>query len=80
MPWDKIELMYVQTLDNAYDGAGNKPARMIIGALITMKSNDFFYILGSKKNINTPDLTYCKIIKLFDYFCKKVADFMHFLQ
>jgi len=34
MPWDKIEQMYVQTLDNAHDGAGNKPARMIIGALI----------------------------------------------
>jgi len=34
MPWDKIEIMYVKTLDNKYNGTGNKSARMIIGALI----------------------------------------------
>ena len=34
IPWDKIEIMYVKTLDNKHNGAGNKPARMIIGALI----------------------------------------------
>ncbi len=34
MPWDKIEVLYNKTLDNQHNGAGNKPARMIVGALI----------------------------------------------
>ena len=34
MPWDKIEMMYVKTLDNKHNSAGNKPERMIVGALI----------------------------------------------
>ena len=34
LPWDKIELVYNSKLNNGKRGAGNKPARMIIGALL----------------------------------------------
>ena len=34
LPWDKIEKEYNKRLRNAHNGAGNKPARMIVGALI----------------------------------------------
>ena len=34
LPWDKIEKIYNRTLRNAHHGAGNKPARLIVGALI----------------------------------------------
>ena len=34
LPWDKIEKEYNKRLRNAHHGAGNKPARMIVGALI----------------------------------------------
>lgn len=34
MPWAEIERLYNSRLENQYIGAGNKPARMIIGACI----------------------------------------------
>ena len=34
LPWDKIEREYNKHLRNAHNGAGNKPARMVVGALI----------------------------------------------
>lgn len=34
LPWDKIEKEYNKRLRNAHTGAGNKPARMVVGALI----------------------------------------------
>lgn len=34
LPWEKIEKEYNKRLRNAHSGAGNKPARMIAGALI----------------------------------------------
>ena len=34
LPWDKIEKEYNKRLRNVHHGAGNKPARMIVGALI----------------------------------------------
>ena len=34
LPWDKIECVYNSTLNNVHNGGGNKPARMIVGALI----------------------------------------------
>ena len=34
LPWDKIEQIYNSRLNNKYGGAGNKPARIIIGALL----------------------------------------------
>lgn len=34
MPWDEIERVYNQSLDNKHCGGGNKSARMVIGALI----------------------------------------------
>lgn len=34
LPWDEIERIYNKRLDNEHCGAGNKPARKIVGALI----------------------------------------------
>lgn len=34
MPWDKIEKAYNKRLRNKHCGEGNKPARMVVGALI----------------------------------------------
>ncbi|MHC1689231.1 MAG: hypothetical protein AB9833_00145 [Bacteroidales bacterium] len=34
LPWEKIELIYNSRLNNVNRGAGNKPARMIIGELL----------------------------------------------
>ena len=34
LPWDEIEQLYNERLNNGKRGAGNKPARMIIGALV----------------------------------------------
>lgn len=34
LPWDKIERIYNKRLNNSVSGAGNKPARVIIGALL----------------------------------------------
>ena len=34
LPWDQIEKEYNKRLKNSHSGAGNKPARMVVGALI----------------------------------------------
>ena len=34
LPWGEIEKTYNSRLGNKYKGAGNKPARMVIGAMI----------------------------------------------
>ena len=34
LPWAKIEKEYNKRLRNSHCGAGNKPARMVVGALI----------------------------------------------
>lgn len=34
LPWDKIEQEYNKRLKNRHNGAGNKPAHMVVGALI----------------------------------------------
>lgn len=34
LPWDEIERVYNSRLNNRRTGAGNKPARMVVGALI----------------------------------------------
>ena len=34
LPWTELEKVYNSRLDNEVKGAGNKPARMIIGACI----------------------------------------------
>ena len=34
LPWDKIEKEYNKRLRNRHNGAGDKPARMVVGALI----------------------------------------------
>ena len=40
LPWDKIEKEYNKRLRNAHHGAGNKPARMVVGALIVKHFED----------------------------------------
>ena len=37
LPWAKIEKLYNSSLNNSKKGAGNKPARMIIGAIIIQR-------------------------------------------
>lgn len=37
LPWAKIEKLYNSRLNNSKKGAGNKPARMIIGAIIIQR-------------------------------------------
>ena len=34
LPWDRIEKEYNKRLRNSHNSAGNKPARMVVGALI----------------------------------------------
>ena len=34
LPWDRIEKEYNKRLRNSHNGASNKPARMVVGALI----------------------------------------------
>lgn len=34
LPWSKIEKEYNKRLKNKHNGAGNKPARMVVGTLI----------------------------------------------
>ena len=34
LPWDRIEREYNKRLRNSHNGAGNKPAHMMVGALI----------------------------------------------
>ena len=36
LPWAKIEKEYNKRLRNIHCGAGNKPARMVVGALIVV--------------------------------------------
>lgn len=36
LPWSEIEKEYNSRLNNAEKGAGNKPARMIIGAMLIL--------------------------------------------
>lgn len=51
--WDEIERYYNSRLDNRCMGAGNKPARMVVGTLIVkhkMNLSDEETILGIQKN------------------------------
>ncbi len=50
MPWDKIEQAYNKRPDNRHCGGGNKPARMVVGALII------------KHKMNLPDVETIRII------------------
>lgn len=53
LPWDEIERYYNSRLNNRYMGAGNKPARMIVGALIVkhkMNLSDEETILAIQEN------------------------------
>ena len=44
LPWGEIEKKYNSRLDNKYKGAGNKPARMIIGAMIVVTTHNIKYL------------------------------------
>ncbi|MDD2436198.1 MAG: transposase [Massilibacteroides sp.] len=53
LPWSEIERLYAVQLNNGKRGAGNKPARMIIGALIIkhkMNLSDEETILAIQEN------------------------------
>lgn len=53
LPWDEIERCYNSRLNNRYMGAGNKPARMVVGALIVkhkMNLSDEETILAIQEN------------------------------
>lgn len=53
LPWDEIERLYNHRLNNEERGAGNKPARMIIGALLIkhkMNLSDEETILAIQEN------------------------------
>ncbi|HCC52011.1 MAG TPA: DDE transposase, partial [Porphyromonadaceae bacterium] len=53
LPWDEIERLYNHRLNNGKRGAGNKPARMIIGALLIkhkMSLSDEETILAIQEN------------------------------
>lgn len=53
LPWDEIERLYNHRLNNGKRGAGNKPARMIIGALLIkhkMTLSDEETILAIQEN------------------------------
>lgn len=53
MPWEEIEKVYNQSLDNKHCGGGNKSARMVIGALIIkhkMNLSDEETILAISEN------------------------------
>ena len=60
LPWSKIEKEYNSKLNNKEKGAGNKPARMIIGAMII------------KHKLNLSDVETIEIIRenpYMQYFC-----------
>lgn len=53
LPWDEIERLYNHRLNNGKRGAGNKPARMIIGSLLIkhkMNLSDEETILAIQEN------------------------------
>lgn len=53
LPWAEIEKLYNKRLNNGKRGAGNKPARMIIGALVIkhkMNLSDEETILAIQEN------------------------------
>ena len=53
LPWDEIERLYNHRLNNGKRGAGNKPARLIIGALLIkhkMNLSDEETILAIQEN------------------------------
>lgn len=53
LPWDEIERLYNRRLNNGKRGAGNKPARMIIGSLLIkhkMNLSDEETILAIQEN------------------------------
>ena len=49
LPWNKIEKEYNKLLKNRHNGAGNKPDRIVVGALIVKHVES----LSDKKAIQT---------------------------
>ena len=61
LPWAKIEKEYNKRLRNSHCGAGNKPARMVVGALIVKHVENLSdekaimqYLLGLSKFTEKP--------------------------
>lgn len=67
LPWHKIERVYNKRLKNAHCGAGNKPARMVVGAMLIkhkLKLSDIATIDTIKEN---PFMQYLVGLKTFTY-------------
>jgi hypothetical protein len=58
LPWDKIEKIYNSTLRNEHNGAGNKSARMIVGALIVKHQSCYSDIETIEQIRENPYLQY----------------------
>jgi len=70
MPWDKIERIYNKSLLNQHNRGGNKPARMVIGALIIkhkMNLSDEETIRFIAKNPYMQFLSDWKILRVSRY-------------
>ena len=67
LPWHKIERVYNKRLKNAHCGAGNKPARMVVGAMLIkhkLKLSDIATIDTIKEN---PFMQYLVGLNTFTY-------------
>jgi hypothetical protein len=53
LPWDKIEKEYNKRLWNRNNGAGNKPAREVVGALIVKHAENKKRTIGERNETET---------------------------
>ncbi len=68
LPWDRIEGEYNKRLRNSHNGAGNKPARMVVGALIVKHVEK----LSDEKTIQAiQENTYMQYLLGLEKFTKK---------
>ena len=68
LPWDRIEKKYNKRLRNSHNGAGNKPARMVVGALIVKHVEK----LSDEKTIQAiQENTYMQYLLGLEKFTKK---------
>ena len=66
LPWTEIEKEYNSRLDNQKKGAGNKPARMILGAMI----------IKHKLNLSDAEMRYPVDVDIIHDGCRKVTEYI----
>lgn len=66
LPWTELEKEYNSRLDNQKKGAGNKPARMILGAMI----------IKHKLNLSDAEMRYPVDVDIIHDGCRKVTDYI----